>query len=89
MMMSVPKSKFGESKSLPNNIVVQAAGGSEFQQLLELNSKECQLMLDKTNEDASWDLMCDSLLHRSGVDIQDGNWELVSYTINGVTKPLH
>ena len=53
-----------------------------------LNSKECQLLLDKTNEDASWDLMCKSIAHREGIEII-GNYELISYRIGGIMKPLH
>jgi len=86
--MSLIQSKFGDSEKLPNNIVIQKYK-TDFQQLIVLNSKECQLVLDKTDQNASWELLCMSVLHRSGIDIQDGNWELVSYTINGNTRPLH
>ena len=81
-------SKFGNGKDLPNNIVIQKRG-SDFQQLIVLNSKECQLLLDKTDINASWDLLCKSVAHRSGIIIQDGNWELVSQTVMGETRPLH
>ena len=81
-------SKFGDSEKLPNNIVIQKRG-TDFQQLIVLNSKECQLLLDKTNINASWDLLCKSVAHRCGIEIQDGNWELVSQTVMGETRPLH
>jgi hypothetical protein len=48
-----------------------------------------QLAMDKTFPDASWDLMCQSVLHREGIDIQDGNWELEFLVIGGVKKVLH
>ena len=82
------KSKFGDSKDLPNNIVVQKYK-SDFQQLIIMNSKECQLFLDKTDPEASWQLMCDSIEHRSGIAIMDGNWELVASCIEGKARPLH
>lgn len=81
-------SKFGDSEKLPNNIVIQKRG-TDFQQLIVLNSKECQLLLDKTDINASWDLLCKSVAHRCGIEIQDGNWELVSQTVMGETRPLH
>ena len=81
-------SKFGDSEKLPNNIVIQKRG-SDFQQLIVLNNKECQLLLDKTDINASWDLLCKSVAHRCGIEIQDGNWELVSQTVMGETRPLH
>ena len=73
-----------EKQDIPNCIVVGAVD-SEFEQLIIMNSKECQLFLDKTDPEASWQLMCDSIEHRSGIAIMDGNWELVSSTINGET----
>jgi len=77
-----------EKQDLPNCIVVKAVD-SDFEQLLVMNSKECQLFMDKSNENASWALMADSLEHRSGVAIMDGNWELVASCINGIARPLH
>jgi len=53
-----------------------------------LNSKECQLISDKTNINASWDLCCKSIKSRTGLDII-GNFDLVSVTIEGNTWPLH
>ena len=77
-----------KQKVLANSIVIQKVG-SDFQQLILLNSKECQLLLDRSNEEASWALMCESIEHNSGIAIMDGNWELVGYCINGIARPLH
>jgi hypothetical protein len=33
--------------------------------------------------------MCESIEHREGIAIMDGNWELVSSRIMGIEKPLH
>jgi hypothetical protein len=81
---------FGDEldKSQPNCIVIQKKD-SDFQQLIVMNSKECQLFMDKSNPDASWNLMCDSIEHRSGIAIMDGNWDLVASCINGHRRPLH
>ena len=76
------------NKILANSIVVQKVN-SDFQQLIVMNSKECQLFLDKSDENASWALMCESIEHRSGIAIMDGNWELVASCINGIARPLH
>lgn len=75
-------------KSQPNCIVLQKKG-SDFQQLIVMNSKECQLFMDKSNPEASWSLMCDSIAHRSGIEIMDGNWDLVASCIDGNKRPLH
>lgn len=75
-------------KSQPNSIVIQKVD-SDFQQLIVMNAKECQLLMDKSNPDASWKLMCDSIEHRSGIAIMDGNWQLVASCIDGHKRPLH
>ena len=54
-----------------------------------MNSKECQLFMDKSRPEDSWALMCESIEHREGIAIMDGNWELVSSCIMGIEKPLH
>jgi len=55
-----------------------------------LNSKEMQLAMDNSpNQNKSWDMVCDSVKHRIGLDIQDGNWELDKIVIGGKVKPLH
>lgn len=56
---------------------------------IALNTKEMQLALDKTNENDSWALMCDSVEHRTGTAIMDGNWELEYLILGGEKKVLH
>ena len=54
---------------MKNGIIVQQRGG-DFRLIdIPLNSKEMQLALDKSNVDASWSLMCDSINYRMGIDI--------------------
>ena len=62
---------------------------TNINQEIPLNSKEMQLAMDKSSPNESWDLMCESVLHREGIDIQDGNWELEFLVICGVKKVLH
>ena len=73
---------------MKNGIVIQQRGG-DFRLIdIPLNSKEMQLALDKSNVDASWSLMCDSVRYRLGIDII-GNYDLVSIIVNGDKRPLH
>ena len=72
----------------PNILRIKCLGGSYYEQDIILNSKECQLLLDKTDVNASWDLLCKSIRHREGIQII-GNYELISYRIDGIMKPLH
>tara|TARA_B100000085_G_scaffold257862_1_gene259466 strand:- start:89 stop:310 length:222 start_codon:yes stop_codon:yes gene_type:complete len=73
---------------MKNGIVIQQRGG-DFRLIdIPLNSKEMQLALDKSNVDASWSLMCDSINYRLGIDII-GNYDLVSIIVNGDKRPLH
>ncbi len=72
----------------PNIIRIKAMGRSDYEQDGILNSKECQLLLDKTNPEASCDLMFKSIAHREVIEII-GNYELISYRIDGIMKPLH
>ena len=68
---------------MKNGIVIQQRGG-DFRLIdIPLNSKEMQLALDKSNVDASWSLMCDSVNYRLGIDII-GNYDLKYIFINGV-----
>ena len=76
------------SQPYRNYITVQANGGSFYKMDIPLNSKECQLLLDKMFINESWDLLCRSVEEREGVVIQ-GNYNLVSFTIEGKTRPLH
>tara|TARA_Y100001963_G_scaffold7218_1_gene9337 strand:+ start:1610 stop:1831 length:222 start_codon:yes stop_codon:yes gene_type:complete len=71
-----------------NYLTIQANGGSFYKMDIPLNTKECQLLLDKTDINRSWDLVCASVQDREGVEIQ-GNYNLISFTIEGVTRPLH
>ena len=89
----LPECKFFEmgqhgKRDYPNCIVIKKVD-SDFQQLLVMNSKECQLFLDKSDPENSWAMMADSLEHRSGIAIMDGNWELVASCIEGDARPLH
>lgn len=71
---------------MKNGIKIQDFNGVVSE--IPLNSKEMQLALDKSNVDASWSLMCDSIRYRIGIDII-GNYNLVSILVNGNERPLH
>ena len=71
---------------MKNGIKIQDFNGVVSE--IPLNSKEMQLALDKSNVDASWSLMCDSVRYRLGIDII-GNYDLKYIFINGVKMPLH
>jgi len=75
-------------KSIPNCIVIES-NQTQIQQAIELNTKECQLILDKTNPEASWALLADSLYNKTAIRMTDGNWSLVAYCIDGNKRPLH
>jgi hypothetical protein len=53
---------------------------------IELTDTEEQLLLANTNN--AWNLMCESIKARLGIEII-GNYNLISYTVNGITRPLH
>ena len=72
----------------PNIISIRNVNDSKIVDI-NMNSKECQLFMDKSRPEDSWALMCESIEHREGIAIMDGNWELVSSCINGIEKPLH
>jgi len=79
---------FSYNSSMKNGIVIQQRGG-DFRLIdIPLNSKEMQLALDRSDIDASWSLMCDSIRYRLGIDII-GNYDLVSIFVNGDERPLH
>ena len=71
---------------MKNGIKIQDFNGVVSE--IPLNSKEMQLALDKSNVDASWSLMCDSVRYRIGIDII-GNYNLISILVNGDERPLH
>ncbi len=77
---------FSYNSSMKNGIKIQDFNGVVSE--IPLNSKEMQLALDKSNVDASWSLMCDSVRYRIGIDII-GNYNLVSILVNGNERPLH
>ena len=79
---------FSYNGSMKNGIVIQQRGGDFRLINIPLNSKEMQLALDKSDIDASWDLMCQSVRYRVGIDII-GNYDLVSIFVNGDERPLH
>tara|TARA_B100000927_G_scaffold175416_1_gene141376 strand:- start:73 stop:303 length:231 start_codon:yes stop_codon:yes gene_type:complete len=74
--------------SMENGIIIQERGGQFKIIEIPLNSKEMQLALDKSNVDASWDLMCQSIRYRIGIDIV-GNYDLLNIIIKGEKRPLH
>ena len=71
---------------MKNGIKIQDFNGVVSE--IPLNSKEMQLALDKSNIDASWSLMCDSVRYRLGISII-GNYNLISILVNGNERPLH
>ena len=54
---------------MKNGIKIQQRGGDFRVIEVPLNSKEMQLALDKSNPDASWSLMCDSINYLSLIHI--------------------
>lgn len=71
-----------------NGIRIQQRGG-DFRFIdLPLNSKQMQLAMDKSNIDASWNLLCDSINQMYGISII-GNYNLVNIVVNGDVRPLH
>ena len=72
----------------PNIISIKNVNDNKIVDII-MNSKEIQLFMDESKPEDSWALMCDSIEHREGITIMDGNWELVSSRIMGIEKPLH
>ena len=72
----------------PNIISIRNVNDNKIVDII-MNSKEIQLFMDESKPEDSWALMCDSIEHREGIAIMDGNWELVSSRIMGIEKPLH
>ena len=77
---------FSYNTSMENGIIIQDFNGVVSE--IPLNSKEMQLALDKSNPDASWSLMCDSVNYRIGIDII-GNYNLQFIIVKGQKRPLH
>jgi len=55
---------------------------------IPLNYKEMQLALDKTDIEKSWDLMCEIVEARTGIEII-GQLELMTILVEGAERPLH
>ena len=72
----------------PNIISIKNVNDNKIVDII-MNSKEIQLFMDESKPEDSWALMCESIEHREGIAIMDGNWELVSSHIMGIEKPLH
>ena len=71
-----------------NGIRIRQRGG-DFRDIdLPLNSKQMQLALDKSNIDASWKLLCDSIFQMYGIWII-GNYDLKYIFVNGDKNNLH
>ena len=76
---------------MKNFITIQLRGGSEYIQDVELMQDEA-LLLDCSGNSPFinhvWDFICQRIWWREGIEIQ-GNFDLISKTINGVKTPLH
>jgi len=56
---------------------------------IPLNYKEMQLAMDNgDNCNSSWDIMCDMVKERTGIEIQD-QLELQTIIVGGKERPLH
>ena len=56
--------------------------------VIPMNYKEMQLALDTTNINASWDLMCEAVLARTGTEII-GQIEIDYIVVDGVKRTFH
>tara|TARA_Y100000356_G_C11236086_1_gene277881 strand:- start:517 stop:879 length:363 start_codon:yes stop_codon:yes gene_type:complete len=68
-------------------ITVELNGGSRYQMNIDLTEQEKIWLLD-TDHNESWNKLCKSVKNREGIEII-GNYNLISYTIHGNTRPLH
>jgi len=59
-----------------------------YPEQIDLNAKEMQLAMDKTNVNKSWYMLVQSVYARLGVWIE-GNYELEKLIVNGKESPLH
>ena len=76
---------------MKNYITIQLRGGSEYLETIELTDQEACLLDCSGNSpfiNHVWDFICKRIWWREGIEIQ-GNFNLISKTINGVTTPLH
>ena len=74
---------------IPNILRFQRVTTPLMECVVPLNYKEIQLIQDKTDQTASWNLVCESIKQKVGIDLQSGDYQLLSYTVGGVEKPLH
>lgn len=75
-------------RSLVNGLRLEHIA-SGYPEEIALNSKEMQLALDNgPNSNKSWDLLCDSVNHRLGIEIID-NYFLEEIVVGGIARPLH
>ena len=79
------------SDKVKNYITVQLIGGSEYVEDIAITDQEAILLDASGNmpfQKIVWDFICQRLWWREGIEIQ-GNFNLISKTINGITTPLH
>ena len=79
------------SDKVKNYITVQLIGGSEYVEDIAITDQEAILLDASGNmpfQKIVWDFICQRLWWREGIEIQ-GNFNLISKTINGKTTPLH
>lgn len=74
---------------IPNILRFQRVTTPSMECVVPLNYKEIQLIQDKTDQTASWNLVCESIKEKVGIDLQCGEYQLLSYTVGGVEKPLY
>ena len=76
---------------MKNYITIQLRGGSEYLETIELTDQAAMLLDVSGNmpfQNIVWDFICKRIWWREGIEIQ-GNFNLISKTINGKTTPLH
>ena len=76
---------------MKNYITIQLRGGSEYLEDVALTDQEACLLDCSGNSpfiNHVWDFICQRVWWREGIEIQ-GNFNLISKTINGITTPLH
>lgn len=77
---------------MENYITVKLNGGSEYLENVEITKGEAMALDCKGNgafQNKVWDLICERIFWREGGMKIQGYFQLVSYTINNKTKPLH
>ncbi len=73
-------------------ITVKLNGGSEYVENVEITEGEALALDCKGNgayQNKVWDMICEKIFWREGGMKIQGYFQLISYTINGKTKPLH